>query len=607
MRFRRQDLFLGLLDESIEKLRGRLEEAQTGKPIAKVDKSPGDELITCVRRRLLYGMEYSIYQEQFLHVLNNANIPNIYQEEYRFDEARIKRRNCVTNIPVMTLISLPRRSGKSVGLANWAAISIVTLRKFDMVICGPFRRQTSLFMKIMDGAFERVGKYIPFRVERHNTEVVHIRTAEGYLNTIQIIPGKSDSTRGISANCVILEEMAYFSEDFVTTVVFPLMQMEGCVVVGISSMNNQANFFARLMNFTHPKESVRKMIQTIKFMSVCSSCIKLGIAYNCDHMSHLIPKWQSAQNIDFVRAMYIYLGKQSIMEQEIGGVSHADKEPCFNVAQLNRLFLDDGLTDKQMKDIFGLANASKPKVIFCAVDPTGGGTTSDLAVSSGWLNPETGDFIFLGGESIPLQDPEQANEYAICHLQELKKIPGFHNALLVVCIEGNLPALSITLANRLIQKREVFPVQVPNKIGKEISDYVLQGSTTARGGRFQGLAVLNQLKLEMKDHFIEKLKYNHFMFYRNFVTCFRPERQGMDHMSASHMIRQDMKSQLLSYAYHWKEPKDVAFGISQYSLSGKAPGQKDDLAMVAQACPYWASQWWENPEWLVFQQNARWW
>jgi len=80
-------------------------------------KIKGDAI--CARlRSALTQLELGYQQRLFSEVFIQANLQNIYGDEYKTNEVAIKKKNGVETLPVLTFLSLPRRSGKSWGVSR---------------------------------------------------------------------------------------------------------------------------------------------------------------------------------------------------------------------------------------------------------------------------------------------------------------------------------------------------------------------------------------------------------------------------------------------------------------------------------------------------------
>lgn len=545
-------------------------------------------------RSALTQLNLGYQQRLFGEVFIQANLQNIYGDEFLHNEVIIKKKNVVETLPVMTLISLPRRSGKSFGVSRCIAAALVCIPNWSCVVFSPFQRQSDYLMKMVREALDELsllGYVFNFVEGENNKETLGLNWGE--TNTVfHALPAKEGSTRGITANCIVMEEMAVMAPSFFKKVTLPLLMVKGSVMIGISSILDTHNYFTTLLNFTDHRKAVRDAVYSYTFRAACTACITKGIAKECRHMNAEIGEWLPAERREFVSAVYEYLGDEETMNQENLGISHDIVQAAFDSRQISALFSKDN------PPIRSLAS-EHTSVIFTFIDPTGGGK-SDLAICSCvW---ENGHVIVVGLESMPLRDTDMMCDYTIQHLHALRTLEGCKYAAIVLFIEANIPSFSYTFGKRAI--RDVERVSIPDRSGNECKEYLLysegKSTSTSKKEKNIGVATTNQMKAAMYEFMKSCLKNNVIKFHENMVCVYsdaNPE-SALVSLTPTMRVKTILKTQALDYSIHWTGPANPAFGKFYYTFSGKRPGsdQKDDLWMAFQGCIYDSSKFLTNIE-----------
>ena len=93
---------------------------------------------------------------------------------------------------------------------------------------------------------------------------------------------------------IILEEAAYCDPQFFFETVSPLLIVGRSCLLAISTLTSEINFYTRLMRIKDPATGER-VFKTFQIELACAKCKEMGRAGDCQHMLHLVPRWQSSQ------------------------------------------------------------------------------------------------------------------------------------------------------------------------------------------------------------------------------------------------------------------------------------------------------------------------
>lgn len=108
---------------------------------------------------------------------------------------------------------------------------------------------------------------------------------------------KIQTLRGVSADVVYCEEMAYMDFGVMYEVVVPLMEMRNAILIGISTPVDTFSFFHSLLEL---KNGDQHVFNVYKCQLVCDMCLQLDFL-DCPHNKHLIPPWKSEEKHQIVK------------------------------------------------------------------------------------------------------------------------------------------------------------------------------------------------------------------------------------------------------------------------------------------------------------------
>ena len=166
---------------------------------------------------------------------------------------------------------------------------------------------------------------------------------------------------------LILEEAAYVDPGFFYETVAPLLLVGRASLLAISTLTSEYNFYTRLFKMKDASTG-RSMFHSIQIQLACAACIDDGKAASCQHMLHLVPRWQSSER--HIRLKTIMQDRPDLIESELSGLAFDSLQSCFRSKDIASMF-----EQKPLKPNFD-------EVIYIVVDPAAGGPQSDYAFVS---------------------------------------------------------------------------------------------------------------------------------------------------------------------------------------------------------------------------------
>jgi hypothetical protein len=175
------------------------------------------------------------------------------------------------------------------------------------------------------------------------------------------------TTKGTGGDCLILEEAAYCDPGFFYETVAPLLLVGRTSLLCISTLTGEYNFYTRLFKQIDPMTG-KPIFYSIQIQLSCAACIAEGVAHECQHMLHLVPRWQSSTR--HVRLKTIMEDRPDLIQSELAGLAADSTQQVFRSADIATMF-----SQPHMDPIFD-------EPIFLVIDPAAGGPQSDYAFIS---------------------------------------------------------------------------------------------------------------------------------------------------------------------------------------------------------------------------------
>ena len=96
----------------------------------------------------------------------------------------------------------------------------------------------------------------------------------------------------------------------------------------------------------------------IQITLCCDKCIEDGLISSCNHLLHLVPRWQSSER--HIRLMTIMQERPDLIESELSGLAFDAMQTCFREKHIAVMF-DQAALDPMFSE-----------TIFKVVDPAAG-------------------------------------------------------------------------------------------------------------------------------------------------------------------------------------------------------------------------------------------
>jgi hypothetical protein len=265
-----------------------------------------------------------------------------------------KDQNC------LTAVIMPRRFGKSTVTAFFVAAVALAVPGITIAIFSPSKRQSTFLLMMVKRALESSGVRDAGRFVTENAVTISIRGPTGDqtdVRTINSYPSRVQSTRGVTADIIIAEELAQIDLEVFEQVILPLLGVEGTALIAITTPLGQENYYTTLLQSVDQATQKPKW-NLIKYSMVCDECKRKKIAENCMHMRHLMPRWKTGYRQELVKSMLPTSSYITEAQGEFAGHLYA----CFD-----EIVIDEVLTPTYPESE---VTPRQPIHVYCFVDTT---------------------------------------------------------------------------------------------------------------------------------------------------------------------------------------------------------------------------------------------
>lgn len=575
------------LKEKLKKIDHKEEKARERKKLDELKKKAvinGVELAkprnevegdTVLRRfRNLSSKRYlNKHQQIILQLFIESNLENIYGDDYKDNEIRIKKENGIKKNRPFALVGCPRRYGKTFIIAWFVACALVTFKGTRVAIFAPALKQCQFFIRYVRQFLSYIRQLgVDLNMPGDSKLEIEVESPyyPGVINSVISLSCNADTSRGVGANIIIADEVSYIVEAYILSVILPLLTVEKTSFAGISTVNGEDNHFYRLLAMHDPDDD-NCPIQVYQFYASCFACRRAGIGTACRHLVKEQPRWITSDRKSDVFKMYDALGGSDMADQELSGIVKQKHLHAFDLDSVNEMFDECSIVTSRE---IGEWLIRKPGcMLFSAIDPTGGGG-SDLAIVTAIY--EKGICTIVGAESITASKPSECFDKIVLHYKTLRKNPLFRDSPITVWVEGNLIWQYQEITDLLVDNIPLCYVM--DKTYSDASSTVIGANQKSKG--VKGQMTNSETKQEMwritKDHLAAK----RISFYEDMVTVHHPMPLNKKFNSVN-ALRHIFKNQMSNFYIILKRAVDPTFSRNIVTFSGKTGKTqgRDDVAM----------------------------
>lgn len=197
--------------------------------------------------------------------------------------------------------------------------------------------------------------------------------------------------------------------------------------------------------------------------------------------------------------------------------------------------------------------------VYIAIDPSGGGKSSDTAISAGYYDTD-GRLILLSMVNVRAKKPEDYLKVLDEMFKCIVKIPQCQFTKFIMILENNMGFEAAHIDNH-VRKLPYNSVSIEGKDGK--------------CGLHTSPAIKAQLHLSLE----KAIESNAIMFSEHFFT-----------VGDMNKLMYDFHDQLKSFKIIVEVNTKSVFARARTTFSGKSGGGKDDVVLVLQLLNFWSQE-----------------
>ena len=177
--------------------------------------------------------------------------------------------------------------------------------------------------------------------------------------------------KGVGAKILCLEEASRLDQAVFQEVIVPLLGVKDTCVLGISTPLDDTNFYSQMTEMKQ-EDGKTPLFNVITISLICEECAGKDLQgqITCPHKQNEIPPWKTQRRQDLVKKL-LENNPEMYKREQLGVITSND----------NNAFPADKVTRFEMT---ARAFHGDVDVLFCCIDPAGGGS-SCAAVVSGFL------------------------------------------------------------------------------------------------------------------------------------------------------------------------------------------------------------------------------
>lgn len=373
--------------------------------------------------------------------------------------------------------------------------------------------------------------------------------------------------RGVTANLVVIEEAAFISPPLFFEVITPLLGVAGTAIVAISTPHTDSdNYYTTLMDLKDPDDPNSSLFKTIRIGLACEQCVAEGVAASCPHKQDLIPPWKSADRQRKMRKI-MESDEHLFLRENLGMLSNAN------------VYVFRGPSIQWLHDAPHYRLQSSPDILYCAVDPSGGGSQSDYAMVT--VAIEGGNYVIVGIDRTPSADSDDVNDMLYRHWASIRSDPRYKSSVIVLYVESNMSYIETDRVVRIAQQLTLQPMYIT--------------SHDSSGKNRPGVITTEQNKIAYCDT-LKRLLTDHRIRYCDRMI-------GSDTLSCLHQLEEQMRQ----FRRAVKEPlQNPEFTNVRVSFTGKGYNKKDDLVMTLMMALYFSFGTRDEPQFTRLCQKNGW-
>lgn len=351
----------------------------------------------------------------------------------------------------------------------------------------------------------------------------------------------------MTADVCILEEAAFIDPRLFKTVIVPLLGVSGTALLAISTPEaDDDNYYSELMDMRDPDNPEKPLFHIIPIGLACQDCVTAGAASACTHKSSFVPPWKSAARQR--KVAQILAGDKDLHAQENMGMRVSGTQYMFPAQDIIRLAQRPRVTYTE-----------PVRVVYCAIDPSGGGSQSDYALAT--VTRIKGNYTVLGLDRTPSADSRKVEQLVVDHLSRLRRYEPCRGALIVLYVEANMSWIEVDRVRLLAERAVLQPCFIASHNSKPGKLGVITDESNKA-------AYVDTLRHLLADDRLSHARHT----------------QSEDPEACIYALH----DQLRRFRRHYVAPREPETQRGRAYMTGKGANRKDDLLLALMMAVYYS-------------------
>jgi hypothetical protein len=326
---------------------------------------------------MLYKSPPDATQRRIIRGMVGATFDSLFDDAPEIERRRALRAYDIDSTNCRFMVITPRRCGKTVAVSMFAAAYMLSRPSSVTCIFSVSKRASGMLMgnvkEMVEAALPGVGGTIAVS----NAESLRV-VVDGTERTLNAYPASLHTLRGVGGDLIILEEAAFIPPDVIQQIVTPLLEVKGTALCCISTPMDQSNIYSKMADMRD--ESGQRVFEVMRVQMACAICAEtLEDPTQCPHVDVLPPAWKDESRRAVSKALYGG-NRELLLRETLGIISSAPGQVWPSVK------------------IRGFVNAPRvelrepPRLIFTALDPSGGGSSKQACITIALMDKKNTDF-----------------------------------------------------------------------------------------------------------------------------------------------------------------------------------------------------------------------
>lgn len=321
----------------------------------------------------LFGLVPTLYkcppdatQRRIIKGMVGAAFDSLFDDAPEIERRRALRAYDIESTNCRFMVITPRRCGKTIAVSMFAAAYMLSRPNSVTCIFSVSKRASGMLMSNVKEMVESALGTLGGTVAISNAESLRV-VVDGTERTLYAYPASLHTLRGVGGDLIILEEAAFIPPDVIQQIVTPLLEVKGTALCCISTPMDQSNIYSKMADMRD--ESGRLVFEVMRVQMACAMCAEtLEDPTQCPHVDVLPPAWKDESRRAVSKALYEG-NRELLLRETLGIISSAPGQVWPSVK------------------IRGFVTAPRvelresPRLIFTALDPSGGGGSKQACVS----------------------------------------------------------------------------------------------------------------------------------------------------------------------------------------------------------------------------------